>query len=90
MTHDQAAEATEFITHPALQARAIARLVSGAAFLCTGCGNIADTSAGCFPCEEAYWEARAAEHDLQQADADAFRFDVNDYERRNFIGEGVN
>ena len=35
-------------------------------------------------------EPQAAQYDAQEADRDAFRFDVSEYEFRNFIGEGVN
>jgi hypothetical protein len=96
MTADQATQATEFIAHPALRARAIHRLTSGAAFICPSCGNIADTLAGCTPCDEAYWEDQAAKHDAVQADRDwyadrlNFKSAVDEYEFRNFCGEGVN
>ena len=62
----------------------------GAAYVCPGCGNLADSQAGCLPCDEAYWEDQAGKHGAQELDQAAFRFHVNESEFRNFIGEGVN
>lgn len=63
MTTTQATEVTAFIVNPALRARAAARLVSGGAFLCPDCGQIADTAAGCYPCDDARFTAQEAEYD---------------------------
>lgn len=67
MTTAQANELTAFITHPALRARAAHRLQTGQAFICPDCGQIAATEAGCFPCDEAKFEAQAAQYDARDA-----------------------
>lgn len=76
MTTEQITEATAFIVHPALRAHAAHRLSIGATYLCGGCGQIADAQTGCSPCDTARFEEMAAEYDAQEADRDAFRFDV--------------
>lgn len=76
MTPEQIAEAVAFIVHPALRAHAAARLTSGANYICGGCGQIADSQNGCAPCDTARFEAMAAEYDAQEADRDAFLYDL--------------
>lgn len=80
MTFIQATEATAFIKNPALRGRAVARLVSGDAFLCPDCGNLTDAQTGCYPCDEARFTPQCDAYDAMQANT----FDPYEYDLRNF------
>lgn len=70
MSTAQITAATAFIVHPALRQTVAAHLASGASFVCPGCGQIADTAAGCYPCDEAHFTAQAAAYDALTAGAE--------------------
>jgi len=70
MNTQQITDATAFITHRALRATVAAHLASGLSFLCPGCGQIADTTAGCTPCDDARFTAQAAEYDALMGGAE--------------------
>ncbi len=63
MSTAQITAATAFIVHPALRATVAGHLASGVSFVCPDCGQIADTAAGCSPCDDARFTAQAAAYD---------------------------
>jgi hypothetical protein len=71
MTTIQASSLTAFIVNPAIRARAAARLLSGDAFICPTCENIADTNAGCDPCDTARFDKFIEENEVMMANAEA-------------------
>ncbi len=70
MSTAQITAATAFITHRALRAKVAADLATGTSFLCPGCGQIADTLAGCYPCDDARFTTQAAEYDALMSGAE--------------------